>query len=477
MKQSRWLYLVAVVAVVAAGGWVTPAVAAPSAAPAPAKVVAPAQAAPSPRAVEAAPEDMVRLADEMAQQVETLRGWKFKEPVKKQLCTPEHVRAYLTREIQKQCPPGKVERTQAMLRLLGLLPPDGNLKQAYLDILQEQVGGFYDTESKTLSLVKRDGKASASIDRILFVHELTHALDDQVLDLDKFIRPLAGKSEDMDLVVASVMEGSATSLMMQYMARAQLSGQFDAAELMAYAEEETKHGQVLANSPRYFYTMVGAYLCGMQFLARGNLLGMMLAPDNKPVGLNLQAAIKDPPQSSEQILHPEKYWDAAKRDDPVVIRDESAAKRLASPGRGIVHQDTVGEMLIAILTTPPDKKMNLEGMPLADSWTNLAAKGWGGDRFYLLAAGPNADAAGATLRDAKGVWITLWDTPADRDEFVAALEKIPAAGPRAIVGLGTVGAVVFFNFTDAERADLAKQIEQSPPAMLRGGKPWAPWAM
>jgi len=438
--------------------------------PAPAAVQAPA-------AVEDASDALVQLADEVAKEVEALRGWSFKEPVKKQVCTPEHVRAYLEREIEKQHPPDKVLRLQAMLRTVGLLPPGWDLKKTYLDILQEQAAGFYDAETRTLYLVKRGGPAGPFVDRLLLAHELTHALDDQQVGLQGFLKPLTGRTEDMDLVVASVLEGSATGLMSQYMARAQLSGRFNLGELQAYAEQEAAQSRRLLEAPRYFSTIVGAYLCGMQFLARGNLVALMLAPDNKAVGRNFLAAVKDPPRSTEQILHPEKYWDADKRDEPVLVDDAAAAKVLAGPVRWVVHQDTLGEMLCAILTTPPDAKPDLLAMPMAEGWTSPAARGWGGDRFYLVCAGSTAEEAARTVKDPQGLWITLWDTPADRDEFLEALEKTPAAGERSSMRLGNLGAVIFYGFNATRRKALEERLEQMPPPMTRGGKPWSPWSL
>jgi len=442
-------------------------------APRPAAPAAPSAAPP----VAGAPEDLVQVADEVARDVEALRGWQFKTPVRKKVATPAQTRAYLQREIEKQCPPGKVEKVQAFLRTVGLLPRDCELRKTYLDLLQEQAGGYYDTDTQTLCMVNRGGRASPFVERIMMSHELTHALDDQQLDLDKFIKPLIGKTEDMDLVVASVMEGSATSLMMQYMTRAMLSGRFNPLELQSYAEEETQRSKLMLSAPRYFTAMLGAYLCGMQFLAKGNLMATMLSPDNRAIGQNLLAATKDSPRSTEQILHPDKYWNPSARDDPIVVNDDAVAKLLAQPGRWIVHQDTVGEMLCAMLTTPADSKPDLLSMQMADSWTTPGASGWGGDRFYLLASGPNADVAGKTLRDSKAVWFTLWDTPADRDEFIQAYEKNPSDGPRALFRLGNLGAVVFFGFDDAGRKALEQRIEKSPPPMLKGGKPWSPWAL
>jgi hypothetical protein len=181
------------------------------------------------------------------------------------------------------------------------------------------------------------------------------------------------------------------------------------------------------------------------------------------------AARKDPPQSTEQILHPDKYWDGAKRDQPIVIDDAAAAKWLAQPGRSIVHADTIGEMLIAILTSPRGASLNLPTMPTSEAWTNAAASGWGGDRFYLLASGDNADAARADLKNLKGVWVTAWDTPKDRDEFVAALPKGSLASGAVADTVGDSVAVVYFGIDDAERGALTTRLRETPLAMTRGG--------
>ena len=431
-------------------------------------------AAPAP-ATTAAP-DMAQVVKEVAKQVEALRGWTFKQPVEKRSCTPQEALAYVKREIQEQAPPERIGKIQAFLRTVGLLPPDCDLKKTLLDLLEEQVGGYYDTKTKALYLVERGEKMPDLVVRILIAHELTHALDDQHVGLDAFMKSLLGQSEDLDLVATSVTEGSATSLMTQYMMRAQLSGRFDMGGLQAYAMKEAERGKVFATAPRYFSTMLATYLCGMTFLTRGNLLAAALG-DNRTVGTNLMAAAKDPPKSTEQILHPEKYWDPATRDDPVVVADAAAAGMLQKPGRWVVHTNTVGEMLCAILTAPQGSQMNLLMMQMADSWTNAAAKGWGGDRFYLLASGASAEAAGATLADLRAVWFTLWDTETDRDEFVAAYEQQPATGRRAIVPLGSLGAVVLFGFDEAEENAVADRIKKAPPPMTRAGKPWTPWAL
>jgi len=418
-------------------------------------------------------EDVARLADEVAKEVERLRGWQFKTPIKKELSTPRDVRQYIERRAQDDLPPGKVERVQAFLRTIGLIPPDCDLKATYLSLLESQVGGYYDTDSRTMHLVERPGGMPIVIERIMLAHELTHALDDQQADLGAFARANAGRSEDMDIVTASVVEGSATGLMLQYVARAQLSGQINLQDLQQYAQQEAARGKALLEAPRYFSVLLASYICGFHFLAKGDLTGLLLAPDNRAFGQSFLEAEKTPPRSSEQILHPSKYWDQTARDEPVIIDDVAARRWLARSGQWVVHADTVGEMLIAILTTPEDQRRELAGMELANAWTNPGATGWGGDRFYLLASGASAVEAGRTLKGLKGVWVTCWDTPQDRDEFLEAFDQGRAAGHVA-AQLGTLGAIVFFAVDEPERQALIRRLQESPLPATRDGRTWSP---
>ena len=448
-----------------------------------ASAAAPSKAAPAAKPAPAAPSatapaaDLIKVADEVAKDVETLRGWKFKQPVKKQLVTEEQARAWLEKEVEKQTPPDLIARKQAFLRMVGLLPQDCDLKKTLVTLLEGQVAGYYDPDTKSLSLVNRGSAPHAGlVERIMLAHELTHALDDQYADLGKFVKDHGGKTEDGDLVVASVFEGSATAEMMRYTPLLQMSGQYDLSELLAYAKEEEGRNRTFFEAPRYFSVMLATYMCGMSFLAKGNFASLLLG--DKDVGNEFLAAVKDPPRSTKQILHPEKYWDPAKRDEPVLVADDDVKKMLAGGGRFVVHTDTLGEMYCAILTSPKDAKPDVMSMAMSSYWTNPAVAGWGGDRFYLLAAGSSADdAAAKAVKDPRGLWITLWDTAAGRDAFLDAFEQATPNTARTSMKWGTQGAVFFYGFSDAERKDLEAKLQKSPPKMTRDGKPWTPFVM
>jgi hypothetical protein len=120
----------------------------------------------------------------------------------------------------------------------------------------------------------------------------------------------------------------------------------------------------------------------------------------------IDKAFADPPGSSEQILHPDKW---SSREAPVVVDLPDDLAKSMGKGWTAALEDTWGEQQIQIW---------LGGMNEAN-----AAQGWGGDRVTLL-QGP----AGAWAI----AWHTVWDTPADAVEFETsakpALTKVTGKG-------------------------------------------------
>jgi hypothetical protein len=251
-------------------------------------------------------------------------------------------------------------------------------------------------------------------------------------------------------------------------------------------ESEAERSKPFLEAPAYFHTIVGRYTLGMLFLLRNNM-GLLLSPDaGKTVGERFLAAAKNPPVSSEQILHPAKYWEDAQRDLPVTINDESVKRILAKAGLASLHHDTFGEILIAITCRPAGDALNLMNASSAAAWTDSAAIGWGGDRFYLLAPrGDDADegSAGSSVEsdrpmppaeDLRGLWITAWDTPADRQEFTAAYAvEHGEDGPRFVL-MGDRAAALLFHMDEGEAAALEDALLTSPPVFLKGDKNWMP---
>lgn len=416
--------------------------------------------------------EWVQMAKDVQAEVEKLRGWKFKTPVKTDVYDEAQLRRYLESKLFDQIyGGGKLRNTEAFLRMIGLIPGDCDLKQTFLDVLLNQVGGFYDPETKTFYMLKRSGvDYGPLLNRTLVAHELTHALDDQYVDLQKLAFD-PELSEDAALAVGSILEGSATALMTRYMMQAMGSGQYDAAQLAEVQMREMQRAEPLLRAPPYFSALIAQYMCGMLFVYRGDPTKM--AGDSNEAD-DVLAALKDPPRSSEQILHPEKYWRAGRRDEPVLVDDRQIQALIQSERRHVIHANTVGELLCALLSSDEHRELNLIAAAQPTFWTNDAATGWGGDRFYLLADGPDREAASKGMKGLRGVWITAWDTADDRDEFIEDYLFERALPQREVVRLAPRVAVFFYGFDYAERVAIEKKLVEAPLKLTCGGKPWNP---
>src|SRR5690606_3341413 len=117
------------------------------------------------------------------------------------------------------------------------------------------------------------------------------------------------------LAISAVVEGSATVLMARYMATQDL----DAAELSEAMAAEMEQARMLALVPRYFSVMVASYICGMHFMVEGDLTALGRPDAGEKMRQRVLRAASAPPRSSEQVLHPAKYWREDQRDEPLEI--------------------------------------------------------------------------------------------------------------------------------------------------------------
>lgn len=453
------------------------------------------------------------MAEEVTRDVERLRGWKFKTPVNTDVYTEEKLRAYVEAKVFDELyGEGRLERTEAFLRMVGLIPRDCDLRQTFLDVLLNQIGGFYDPDRKTFFMLSRTGvDYGPLLNRTLIAHELTHALDDQYVDLAELaFNP--DLTEDAAIAIGSVLEGSATALMSRYSVEAMQSGRYDAAQLAEVHAREMERSRPLLEAPPYFSALIAQYLCGMAFVFRGDLGGLVDGNEADDV----LRALKDPPRSSEQILHPQKYWDPRHRDEPVLVDDDQVRRLVEGDGRSVIFTNTVGELLCAILTTDEARELNLIAAANPAYWTNEAAKGWGGDRFFLLGReerretgaspdGSGADvspgqggsgvspepkdddrpAAGAAadserpsvlLKDLRGVWITTWDAADDREEFIEDYLLWRELPGRHLIRLAPRAAVFLFGYEDGpERERIERALTSTKLRFKKDGRDWSPY--
>ena len=331
-----------------------------------------------------------------------IRGFALLRPVPVTVIDDAKARAYALARLHRMMPESKIRADQAVYRSLGLVPADVDVLQTLLDVLEEQAGGYYDPESKCLYLLDDMPKAMAGL---LTAHEMTHALDDQRYDIDGRLAKL-NDDDDASFALSAVAEGSATMASVIYLRSASAAGTLKADDLAAAEDfEQIRTERLNAMPPVMRRQLLGPYLLGISFLERGRPGPVS---GGFPQG-DVNAAWDRPPRSSEQILHPEKYWDPAKRDIPKRVSVPDPSHVLGAgwirSGSGILGELTLGSLVGA---PAPDAS----GLDAAtETWTNAAASGWGGDGFELWTRG---DAVVVLLA-------TVWDTERDAEEFERAL--------------------------------------------------------
>jgi hypothetical protein len=358
----------------------------------------------------ASPADLSATYAQIENDVRAIRGLQAKKEVDPVVLDDAGIKKITADGFKKDNPQALVDANERLLKGLGLLPVDANLGELYVKLLGEQVAGLYSPDDKQLYVVSRSGKLGPT-EKTTFAHEYTHALQDQNFDLGSLKLDEVGEG-DKGIAGLSLVEGDATLVMslwqIQHLSQAdllQLLGESLNPEVTASLDAMPK---VLQESLLFPYT------AGLSFVQALQASGGWDA---------VNGAFRDPPASTEQVLHPEKY---ASHEAPVdvTLPADLPAKLGSGWTKGL--EDTLGEFQLKVWL---DQAGGGSGGPSADT----AAAGWGGDRVMLL-DGPNGARAIALK--------TAWDSAADASEFAAAAGPVVANLGNGKVSPGSDGTTV-----------------------------------
>lgn len=320
---------------------------------------------------------------------------------------------YVLKLLDAELDPDRTAAQELFLKSLGLMPENGSIRTILRTLYASQVRGLYDPAKKRYIVVKDaslpDVGAALGLDLtdLFTIHELGHAIQDQHFDLEKIARQTAA-STDASFAAQAVIEGDASLLMMDYamgklgISTEQLESLGDAGMAGMDPSLLSMSDPALASAPRYFQEVLSApYAQGMVFASALRKQGGWKAVDR---------ALRQPPASSEQIYHPEKYLRG--NDPPQKI----SLRRLPSSFSGYksVAENYAGEFTVRILCQE-------YGAP-----NFQAASGWGGDCYRAYAKGKTGFV----------VWATGWDSLNDAEEF----EKLMTTGLTQLYGGGQAGS-------------------------------------
>jgi hypothetical protein len=338
-------------------------------------------------------------ADKVAEaipQIENATGLKFRTQPKLETRSRAQVREFLVRKFDEATPAEQLKTEEMAYKLFGLIPDTLDLRKFLLELLTEQIVGYYDPSAKVLYVVEG---APDDLTGITITHELVHALQDQYVNLDS-IQKAKGNS-DRQAAAQAVMEGQATYEQMQIMLGGEnlatrLPGGWD--QLRQTIRESQSAMPIFANAPMAIQeSLLFPYLSGAEFIRRFETHRPKASPlDSLPV-------------STEQILSETAYF-GTPRDVPTDV---------ILPGRDSTDE-TMGEFGTRLFLF-----QHLKDHTAAVG----AAAGWDGDRYRVV----------RTSGGGRGIlWVTVWDSATNAAQFVDAVGQ--AVGKRYKTSAPSVAA-------------------------------------
>jgi hypothetical protein len=222
--------------------------------------------------------------------------------------TKEKINEFLNKRVKEVAKPEEIRAEELTLKKFGLVPNDFDLAKNTVDLLTEQAAAFYDYNKKKLFITET---TPADTQEPVLAHELSHALADQNFNLARFIRQ-GNKSDDGATARLAVMEGQATWMMSEYLARKNGQSLKDSPALVAAMSNLSDSGSgqypVYESAPLYLrLTLVFPYTKGMLF---------QNAVFQKDGQYGFAEVFRRAPVSTQQIIHPEAYFANRKPTEP-----------------------------------------------------------------------------------------------------------------------------------------------------------------
>lgn len=316
------------------------------------------------------------------QQVSIIRNLPIRNEIAVSYVNRDQLRQEMQEEIDKEYNAEEIDSEEKVLKSLGLLAEDADLATVIEQMLGDEIAGFYDDETKELKLVSETPELNL-MNQVTLAHEVTHALQDQSFSLPDLLPEDSGNA-DADLARLSLVEGDATLTEEEYTAN-NLSG-MDLLNLLMGSMGAT--GGLVGNS--YLEdSLLFPYVKGLEFVT---------AVKQKGGWPGVDAAYAKPPDSTEQVMHPEKYF---AREAPVAVQIPDLAT-IVGPGWSVTFDEVMGEFdALEILQ---------EDLPAGRA--RRAAAGWGGGAISF-AEGPDGDEIMAMT--------FVWDSEADAADFAEAM--------------------------------------------------------
>ena len=266
-------------------------------------------------------EELFHSVDEILAFDSKQTGLPIKKQVKRRLTSRDEVVSYLTKHMKDE-DVKKLQRSELVLKKFGLLPRDFDLEKLLVALLREQVAGYYDPKTKTVNLL--DWVPMEEQEPVM-AHELTHALQDQTIGLDKWMKkgdkdlgeikhdptPEDIENDEMADAREAVVEGQAETVMLEYELAPLGRSIADSPGLVETMEAQMANGtddsKVFKDAPIFLReSLTFPYSCGLKFVIR------LMEKGGKEKAF--AGVLANPPHTTRQIMQPETYLSGEKID-------------------------------------------------------------------------------------------------------------------------------------------------------------------
>jgi hypothetical protein len=257
--------------------------------------------------------ELFRSVDEILQFVSKDTDLPIEHSVKRKLITRDEVNKYLVGKFDEDEGAKRLARSEIVLKKFGLLDRDFHLQPFMISLLTEQVAGFYDNKTKTVNLLDW---IDPDDQKPVLAHELTHALQDQRVDLTKWSEvgqeDIAKNAEEdnqhiqtdeADTARDAVAEGQAMVVFMDYGLQATGKTLQNSPDMLARLKDsvtDTSGSPILARAPLLLQrSLLFPYSEGLSFE------DAILVKAGKDAAFG--NVLANPPASTFEILHPSAY--------------------------------------------------------------------------------------------------------------------------------------------------------------------------
>lgn len=418
-------------------------------------------------------EALLQEAEAITSKVAEIRGLELKSPIKKGIKKRDELRETLIEKLAEEVSDEQIAAEGKVYARLGLIEQGVDYKQVLLDVLTEQIAGFYDQKAKELYIMRG---IPLSLQRPAMAHEIYHAIQDQHFDILRLQEPFSTvENGDFALARSALIEGDATVVMFDFSLYeagtlpqdgatsisdipmfANIMKQLTFEDLTALESmmgggsssfgAPSAGDSAMAKAPPVFREMLMfPYFAGMRFIIQAR----------QSRGWDEIDAIYDnAPVSTEQIMHPERYFAG---DEPQILTFDASK---ALPGYSQIYDSVMGEFQTLLFLKTPGPGLGFN--------PSKAAEGWDGDRLFAFEKDDRVVA----------VHLTAWDSETDAREFYDAAVKVMKKRHEGDVSTadGKHGQSTCMLNTENERiyveqwGDLVLYIEGTPSNVDENGK-------